>query len=63
MNTIVSLLYPSGDSNYKKLSDISMHDLGIDFICENVTDKVEEQTFFYNTFAKMSDSISDTKYR
>lgn len=63
MSKTLSLLYPDGDSKYKKLSDITMHDLGIDFICENITDKVEERSLFYNIFSKMSDSVCDTKYR
>ncbi|MCQ2595853.1 MAG: hypothetical protein MJ196_11385 [Treponemataceae bacterium] len=63
MSTNFSLLYPNGEAGFKKLSDISIHDLGLDFICENITEKYEEQTLFLNIFSKMSDNPYDTAYR
>lgn len=62
-NTTLSLLYPQGQNNFKNLSDVSFHDLGIDFICEKVTDKYEEQQIFAQYFNKMCDDPAITEYR
>ncbi|MCQ2576761.1 MAG: hypothetical protein MJ162_08445 [Treponema sp.] len=62
-NTTLSLLYPTGQEKFKNLSDVSFHDLGIDFICEKVSDKYEEQQIFAQFFTKMSDDPEITDYR
>jgi len=62
-NTTLSLLYPHGQDNFKNLSDVSFHDLGIDFICEKVSDKYEEQQIFAQFLNKMCDDPYITDYR
>lgn len=62
-NQTLSLLYPKGQSNFKNLSDVAFHDLGIDFICEKVSDKYEEQQIFTQFFNKMCDDPAVTEYR
>lgn len=63
MNTKISLLYPFGENNFTNLSPVSLHDLGIDFICQTLTEKVEEQNLFMQIFSKMSDNPAVSKYR
>ena len=62
-NDKLSLLYPDGEENFRLLSQVSFHDLGIDFICKKVTDKYEEQQKFGMIFSKMSDNPAITEYR
>lgn len=62
-NDKLSLLYPDGEENFRLLSQVSFHDLGIDFICKKVTDKYEEQQKFGMIFSKMSDDPAITEYR
>lgn len=62
-NQKLSLLFPQGEDKFKMLSPVAYHDLGIDFICQKVTDKYEEQQKFGMIFSKMSDDPSVTEYR
>ena len=62
-NQTLSLLFPEGQNNFKNLSDVAYHDLGIDFICEKVSDKYEEQQIFTQFFQKMCDDPKITEYR
>lgn len=62
-NQKLSLLFPNGEEDFKMLSPVAYHDLGIDFICQKVTDKYEEQQKFGMIFSKMSDDPFITKYR
>lgn len=62
-NTTLSLLFPKGQDGFKNLSEVSFHDLGIDFICEKVSDKYEEQQIFQQFFNKMCDDPYVTDYR
>lgn len=59
----LSLLFPNGEDSFKTLSDTSIHDLGIDFICQKVTDKYEEQEKFTRIFSKMSDDPAVSQFR
>lgn len=62
-NSKISLLYPFGEDNFNKISDVTFHDLGIDFICQKVTEKQEEQVLLEQIFKKMSDNPKITDYR
>lgn len=59
----INLLFPFGEENFKTLSDVSFHDLGIDFICNKITEKSEERSQFSQIFSKMTDNPEITKYR
>lgn len=62
-NEKINLLFPNGEEEFKELSAVSFHDLGIDFICEKITDKSEERAQFAQIFQKMSDNPAVTAYR
>lgn len=60
----ISLLSPPGFTpDYKVLSEAAVHDLGLDYLCEQVTEKKQERTLFLSILSKMTDSPEVTKYR
>lgn len=63
MNKKLSLLFPKGEENFRMLSPVAYHDLGIDFICQKISEKSEERQRFSMIFSKMSDDPEVTEYR
>lgn len=60
----VSLLYPRGKNDgWKQLSDTAVHDLGLDALCENVTDKEQERAILLRTLSLMTDDPDTARYR
>lgn len=59
----LSLLYPKGEEGFKNLSNTAFHDLGIDFICEKISDIYEEREAFGRIFSKLSCDSFVTEYR
>ncbi len=59
----IDLLFPDGEENFRELSDLAFHDLGIDFICDKVACKNEERQQFARIFSKMTDNPDVTEYR
>ena len=62
-NEKINLLFPNGQEEFRELSTTAFHDLGIDFICEKITDKAEERTQFAQIFLRMTDNPAVTTYR
>ena len=54
---------PECNPDYKKLSEVTVHDLGLPVICEQITDKKAEQTLFLSILSKMTDDPEVTRYR
>lgn len=64
MNKKISLLTPPAcEPEYKSLSDAAIHDLGLDYICGQVTEKKQEQGLFLSVLSKMTDDPEVTRYR
>ncbi len=63
MEEKINLLFPNGENNFCTLSDVAFHDLGLDFICEKITQKIEERNFFRQIFSKMTDDAKIAEYR
>ncbi|MBQ1171967.1 MAG: DNA mismatch repair protein [Lachnospiraceae bacterium] len=61
----MSLLYPKGESNgFRVMSEITMHDLGFDTICEAVADKKDtQQAMIMRVLSKMTDDPYVARYR
>ena len=60
----ISLLLPENcDPKYKVLTEVTMHDLGLDFICTQITDKKTEQNLILSVLFKMTKDGRVTKYR
>lgn len=60
----ISLLCPPGcNPDYKKLSEVTIHDLGLPFICEQITDKKSEQALLLSILSKMTDDPETARYR
>lgn len=69
-NGKINLLFPNGEfdaktgeENFRTISDVTFHDLGIDFICEKLTEKNEEQIYFRQILSKMTDDAEIAEYR
>ena len=61
----ISLLYPKGESNgFRIMSEVTMHDLGFDTICEAVADKKDgQQAMIMRILSKMTDDPYVARYR
>ena len=62
-NKKYSLLYPLESAVYKKLSPTTLHDLGLDQICKQLTPKESEQNLIMNTMSKLCADPFVTQYR
>ena len=63
-NKTISLLMPPGCTpDYKTLSDATIHDLGLDYICSHITEKKPEQTLVLSILSKMTDNLAAAQYR
>ena len=63
-NQMISLLTPSACTpDYKILSDAAIHDLGLDYICAQITEKKSEQTLLLSILSKMTENPRVTRYR
>ncbi|SFG12391.1 MutS domain V [Lachnospiraceae bacterium C7] len=62
-NKKFSILYPDNGAKFKKLSDVAVHDLGMDIICKRVSMKEQEQNLIMGIISNMSDDPYVTKYR
>ena len=58
-----SLLYPDTNVQYRTLSDVTMHDLGMDQICKKLSAKEREQNYIQNVMARMYADPAVTQYR
>ena len=58
-----SLLYPDTNAQYRTLSDVTMHDLGMDQICKKLSAKEREQNYIQNVMAHMYADPAVTQYR
>ena len=66
MNNIgtFSLLYPdSGKTSCKNLSAAACHDLGLDNICQKITDDAKEQKLIMRILSEMTSDPETTRYR
>ena len=61
----ISLLYPKGENDgFRIMSEVTMHDLGFDTICEAVADKKDgQQAMIMRVLSKMTDDPYVARYR
>lgn len=59
----LSILNPKEDTEYKTLSDVAMHDIGLDLICKKLSAKEQEQEMIKRIMAKMTANPEVTQYR
>ena len=59
----ISLLFPDHSLNFKKLSDETIHDLGMDSIIKKLTRAENEQTYIRNVMSMISDDTRNAAYR
>ena len=59
-----SILYPNGaEPNYKRISDVTFHDLGMDTIVKDVCKNAAEQELVKRIMCNMTDDAEVTTYR
>ena len=58
-----SLLYPDINARYRTLSDVTMHDLGMDQLCKKLSAKEREQNYIQNVMARLYADPAVTQYR
>ena len=58
-----SLLYPDINARYRTLSDVTMHDLGMDQLCKKLSAKAQEQNYIQNVMARIYADPAVTQYR
>ena len=63
MSENISLLFPKGESGFKPLSAAACHDLGIDTLCKELTDKPKEQKLMMNILSSVSADEYTAGYR
>lgn len=63
MSEKISLLFPDQNLEYKKLSEVTLHDIGMDNIVTKLSIQPAEQTYIYNVMSMMTDSPENAKYR
>ena len=60
----ISLLHPTGHGDdYTQLSDVAVHDLGFDAICEKLSDKEPEKRMILRIMSRMTPDPYVAKYR
>lgn len=60
----ISLLHPTGHGDdYTQLSDVAVHDLGFDVICEQLSDKEPEKRMILRIMSRMTPDPYVAKYR
>ena len=58
-----SLLVPEGKYSFKTLSPVTMHDLGLDMICRQLSSKEAEQNYIMRVMSQMYEDPEVTRYR
>jgi hypothetical protein len=62
--TQISILYPNYEEvEYRQLSEETCHDLGLDYICQKLTKKEDEQRLIMSIISKMTASTKVAKFR
>ena len=54
-----SLLVPDGEYSSKILSPVTMHDLGLDMICRQLSSKEAEQNYIMRVMSQMYEEPED----
>lgn len=64
MKKTYSILYPDFDGvEYKKLSEVTCHDLSLDMLCKNITDNTKEYSLIMNVISNMTSDMRVAEYR
>ncbi len=59
----ISLLFPDHSLNFIKLNDETMHDLGMDLVVKQLTNKESEQTYIRNVLGMLTGDVGNAAYR
>jgi len=59
----ISLLYPDNKAEYKTMTEVTAHDLGLDYIVKKVTEDAKEQQMIMRILTRMTSSPEVAEYR
>jgi len=62
-NSIYSILYPNLEAEFKTLTDVTIHDLGIDALIKEITNLDKEQKYIKQVLSRITDDPDTTAYR
>lgn len=62
-NNKFSLLFPKGWEGFKELSEVTFHDLGLDLIVKELSNKEAERKVITRVLCRMTDQPEITRYR
>jgi len=62
-NNAYSILYPNQEADFKTLSDVVMHDLGIDTLIKEITNLDKEQKYIKQVLSRITYDSDTTSYR
>ncbi|MCR5179034.1 MAG: DNA mismatch repair protein [Lachnospiraceae bacterium] len=63
MHKKLSLLFPDQELDYKRISEVTLHDIGMENIIACLSDQKNERTYIGNVMRMMTDSPENAKYR
>lgn len=63
MQAKLSILFPDKELDFKKLSDTTVHDIGMDSIIKKLSVKESEQTYILNVMKLLSSDPANARYR
>lgn len=63
MSDLNSILFPGGEKGFRQLSATASHDLGLDSICKEMSDKPKEQKLIMNILSMMTPDVYTADFR
>ena len=63
MASKISILFPDRELDFKRISDITVHDIGMDNIVSRISDKPTEQSYIMNVMKLMNADPANAAYR
>ena len=59
----ISILFPDQKLEFKKLSETTVHDIGMDSIIKQLTKKEDERVYIRNVMSMFTDDVETAAYR
>ncbi len=63
MSDKISILFPNKNLEYKKMSETSVHDIGMDGIVAKLSAKITEQTYISNVMRMLTEDATTARFR
>lgn len=63
MSDKISILFPKNELEYKKMSDVTVHDIGMDAVISRLSNQPNEQQYIMNVMRLITDDAETARYR